>query len=121
MEGYMQLAKPGDRSDEGALLPDLPGVPKKGRAHGNPQGHRNQPRAKKDDRFNRPEDDSSKRFDLIESTADGCLIFGKDRPKGNDRASVMIVLGLNDSSILDMGRLGMLKGRAQEIYEKFSR
>ena len=35
--------------------------------------------------------------------------------------SIVIIPGFNDSTILEMGRKGMLKGKAQEIYEKFSR
>ena len=46
------------------------------------------------------------------------MIFGKDNQHPEDRSTVMIVPGLNDSAILEMGRLGLLKGRALEIYEK---
>jgi len=60
-------------------------------------------------------------IDLLESTEAGCLIFGCDHHKATDRASILVVLGVNDSALLEMGRLGMLKGKAQEIYEKFSR
>jgi hypothetical protein len=41
--------------------------------------------------------------------------------KANDRSSVVIVPGFNDSSLLEMGRLGVLKGKAKTIYEKFSK
>ena len=60
-------------------------------------------------------------IDLLETLEDGRLIFGCDHHKATDRASIMVVLGVNDSALLEMGRLGMLKGKAQEIYEKFSR
>ena len=59
------------------------------------------------------------KMDILEKTADGCFILGNE--KTTDRNSILIVPELNDSTILEMGRLGMLKGRAQEIYEKFSR
>jgi hypothetical protein len=117
----MQHPEQGDGSDQGTLLPDLPGLSKKGRPHGDPQGHRNQRGNQKTDRRDRPEDAAGLKFDLIESTEDGCLVFGNDHHKAKDRASILIVPGLNDSGLLEMGRLGMLKGKAKEIYEKFSR
>jgi hypothetical protein len=56
---------------------------------------------------------------LIETREDGCLIIGNART--TDRSSVMIVPGFNDSTILEMGRLGLLKGKAKQMYEKLKK
>jgi hypothetical protein len=58
-------------------------------------------------------------MDLIETRKDGCLILGNTRT--TDRSSVMIVPGFNDSTILEMGRLGLLKGKAQRMYERLKK
>jgi len=46
------------------------------------------------------------------------MIFGKEKQHPEDKSTVMIIPGMNDSTILDMGRLGLLKGRARDIYRK---
>jgi hypothetical protein len=56
-------------------------------------------------------------MDLIETREDGCLILGNSRT--TDRSSVMIIPGMNDNSLIEMGDLGLLKGKAKQMYEKF--
>jgi hypothetical protein len=55
-------------------------------------------------------------MDLIETRGDGCLILGNSRT--TDRRSVMIIPGFNDHTLIEMGDLGFLKGKAQSMYEK---
>ena len=57
------------------------------------------------------------KLDLIFS-GHGMMIFGKKNQKPEDRSTVIILPGMNESTILEMGRLGMLTGRAMEIYKK---
>ena len=57
------------------------------------------------------------KLDLIYS--DGkIMIFGKEKQHPEDKSTVMIIPGMNDSIILEMGRLGLLKGKARVIYKK---
>lgn len=58
-------------------------------------------------------------MDLIEVREDGCLIIGNART--TDKSTVMIIPGFNDSTILEMGRLGMLKGKAKQMYDKLKK
>jgi len=46
------------------------------------------------------------------------MVFGKANQKPEDRGTVVIIPGLNHETILEMGQLGMLTGKAQEIYKK---
>lgn len=62
--------------------------------------------------------DKGDKLDLIYS-GNGVMIFGKHNQKPEDRGAIMIIPGINESTILEMGRLGILKGKAKEIYEKF--
>src|SRR4030042_5563306 len=55
-------------------------------------------------------------MDILEIWEDGRVIFGNS--KTTDRGSVMVVPGINDHSIIEMGDLGFLTGRAQKMYEK---
>jgi len=57
------------------------------------------------------------KLDLIYS--DGkIMIFGKEKQHPEDKGTVMIIPGLNELTILEMGRLGLLKGKGWEIYNK---
>jgi hypothetical protein len=38
--------------------------------------------------------------------------------KTSDRGTIMIIPGLNDSTLIEMGDLGFLRGAAQKMYEK---
>ncbi|MCZ7403696.1 MAG: hypothetical protein O8C67_02010 [Candidatus Methanoperedens sp.] len=44
------------------------------------------------------------------------MIFGNS--KSTDRTSIMVIPGFNDGAILEMGELGLLKGKGKEMYEK---
>ena len=57
------------------------------------------------------------KYDIIYS-GNGILIFGMSNWHPEDRKAILIVGGINDSSILEMGKLGMLKGIGLSIYEK---
>ncbi len=118
----MQRKKSRAEYHEGPLLPELRSDPE---APAGPDGDKDfgKRRGKGADWEGRTVDPAANpdelKMDIVEKTADGCLILGNE--KTTDRSSILIVPGLNDSAILEMGRLGMLKGRAQDIYEKFSK
>jgi len=44
------------------------------------------------------------------------MIFG--RGKMTDRSTVMVVPGINDRTIIEMGDKGILIGKAKEMYDK---
>jgi hypothetical protein len=46
------------------------------------------------------------------------MIFGKEKQHPEEKSTVMIIPGLNNHVILEMGKLGLLKGKAREIYRK---
>ena len=56
---------------------------------------------------------------MIETRGDGCLILGNERLTG--KSSVMIIPGFNDHSLIEMGDLGFLKGKAKQMYEKLKK
>jgi hypothetical protein len=57
------------------------------------------------------------KFDLIES-GNGVVVLGRKNWHPEDRKSILIIPGINDSTLLELGRLGMLQGKALEIYKK---
>jgi len=58
-------------------------------------------------------------MDILEVVGDGRIIFGNSKTRG--AGSVMVVPGINDNSIIEMGDLGLLTGKAQSLYEKLKR
>jgi hypothetical protein len=55
-------------------------------------------------------------IDLLEVLPSGCLIFGNSRM--TECSTIMLVPGFNDGILVEMGDLGMLKGKAKEMYKK---
>jgi hypothetical protein len=49
------------------------------------------------------------------------MIFGRVDQKPKDRATIMILPGINDDVIMEMGRGGMLRGRALAMYRKLEK
>ena len=47
------------------------------------------------------------------------MIFGNERTTG--KSTVMIIPGLNDRHLIEMGDLGFLKGKARSMYEKLKK
>jgi hypothetical protein len=62
------------------------------------------------------EEDSEPAFDIIEARTDGVIVLGNK--KTSDRGTIMVIPGLNDSTLIEMGDLGFLRGAAQKMYEK---
>ena len=58
-------------------------------------------------------------MDILDSLPSGSMIFGT--PKMTDRSTVMVIPGFNDSAVVNMGDLGLLKGEAKALYEKLKK
>ena len=57
------------------------------------------------------------KYDIIYS-GDGVMVFGMSNWNPEDRKAILVVGGINDHTIIEMGRLGILDGKALEIYNK---
>lgn len=109
----MQYPKQGHGRDQGPLLSDLRSLSEESDDDRNLQDdpeQRDRKAVSGEDRQGPPG------FDLIEVLGDGCMIFGNS--KSTDRTSIMVIPGFNDGAILEMGELGLLKGKGKEMYEK---
>lgn len=58
-------------------------------------------------------------MDLLEVLPSGCLIFGNRMM--TERSTIMLIPGFNDHVLIEMGDLGMLKGKAKKMYEKLKK
>ena len=106
---------------QGSLLSDLRSVPEENDAHGDLQNDRGEPGSEEHGVKDREVDRESVGIDLIEINDSGYMLFGSKKNKAFDRSTIMIIPGFNDHTIIDMGNLGMLVGRAKEMYEKLKK
>ena len=116
MEDDLRDDGQGHEHDAGPLFQDVPGDSSKKPGKRDLPGHRSI-RSEEANKWNRQADN---KLDIIESR-DGMMIFGQTNWHPEDKKSILVLFGFNDSTILDMGRLGLLKGKAMEIYEKLRR
>ena len=107
-----------DGSDQSSFLSDLRSLPEKGDDDRNLQDDRKQSGREEINKKDR-ECATDVGMDLIEERGDGCLILGNKRITG--RSTVMIIPGFNERCLIEMGDLGLLKGKAKRMYEKLKK